>query len=47
MLLALSCIFFLGEDLIKPLHTLNYKMSDIMSVALDGEEGEMDIDQLQ
>jgi hypothetical protein len=40
MLLALSCIFFLGEDLTKPLHTLNKKLSEIMS----NEEGEMDVD---
>ena len=49
MLLALSCIYFISEDLIMPLHNLNEKMSEIMSQACtgkDGEEGEMDIDLL-
>ena len=31
MLLALSCIYFISEDLIMPLHNLNEKMSEIMS----------------
>jgi hypothetical protein len=47
MLLALSCIFFLAEDLIIPFQHLNNKMSEIMSMAQngkDGSEGEIDID---
>ncbi len=46
MLLALSCIFFLGEDLIRPLHNLNIKMREIMdtSEGKDGDEEEMYLD---